>query len=253
MERKGFLTSASAPPIAERGGRTRRCFKATPSGQAALSRSLQVIDALRRDFNVLAGEDAMSTPPRLARQVLRIILPPSWRTDVLAELDAEFRQRSLSEGSDRPWHARRDLVAGTLISALGRRRSASPSESSATGRGLPHEHLRSLTALQDLRFAARLQLKNPTFAIVAVLTLALGTGANTAIFQLVNAIRMRTLPVERPAAPVSIGIDTRDGQRFGRFTSRRPFFTEPLYQAIRQQQAGFTDVFAERHHMEHRE
>ena len=97
---------------------------------------------------------------------------------------------------------------------------------------------------QDLRFAARLLRKHPTFAIVAVLTLALGTGANTAIFQLVNAIRMRMLPVERPAELVSIGIDTRGEGRFGRFTSRRPFFTEPLYQAIREQQAGFTSVFA---------
>jgi PadR family transcriptional regulator PadR len=54
MERKGFLTSASAPPIAERGGRTRRCFKATPSGQAALSRSLHVIDALRGDLTFIS-------------------------------------------------------------------------------------------------------------------------------------------------------------------------------------------------------
>ena len=50
MERKGFLSSATAPAIAERGGRSRRCFKATASGHAALSRSLQLIDALRRNL-----------------------------------------------------------------------------------------------------------------------------------------------------------------------------------------------------------
>jgi PadR family transcriptional regulator PadR len=49
MERKGFLTSAATAAIAERGGRSRRCFKATRSGQTALSHSLQVIDALRGD------------------------------------------------------------------------------------------------------------------------------------------------------------------------------------------------------------
>jgi hypothetical protein len=49
---------------------------------------------------------------------------------------------------------------------------------------------------QDLRYGARLLLKNPTFSIVAILTLALGTGANAAIFQLVNSLRLRTLPVE---------------------------------------------------------
>lgn len=47
---------------------------------------------------------------------------------------------------------------------------------------------------QDLRYGVRLLLKQRTFSIVAILTLALGTGANAAIFQLVNAIRLRTLP-----------------------------------------------------------
>jgi hypothetical protein len=50
----------------------------------------------------------------------------------------------------------------------------------------------------DLRYGMRILLKNPTFSIVAILTLALGTGANAAIFQLVNSLRLRPLPVERP-------------------------------------------------------
>jgi DNA-binding PadR family transcriptional regulator len=53
MERKGFLTSASTAAIAERGGRSRRCFKATRSGHAALSHSLEVIDALRGDLTFI--------------------------------------------------------------------------------------------------------------------------------------------------------------------------------------------------------
>jgi putative ABC transport system permease protein len=97
---------------------------------------------------------------------------------------------------------------------------------------------------QDLRFGARLLRKNRTFSIVAILTLALGTGANAAIFQLVNAVRMRTLPVERPDDLVSLGINTNDKGRTGRFMSRRPFFSEPLYRAIREQQQGFTHVMA---------
>ena len=97
---------------------------------------------------------------------------------------------------------------------------------------------------QDLRFGGRLLLKNKTFSIVAILTLALGTGANAAIFQLVNAVRMRTLPVERPEELVSLGINTNDKGRTGRSMSRRPFFSEPLYRAIREQQQGFTHVMA---------
>ena len=100
------------------------------------------------------------------------------------------------------------------------------------------------SAWQDVRFGARLLLKNRTFSIVAVLTLALGTGANAAIFQLVSAVRMRPLPVERPDALVSLGINTNDKGRTGRFMSRRPFFSEPLYRAIHDGQQGFTHVMA---------
>jgi putative ABC transport system permease protein len=99
------------------------------------------------------------------------------------------------------------------------------------------------TISQDLRYGFRLLRRNPTFSIVAILTLALGTGANAAIFQLVNSVRLRALPVERPQELVSIVIDTNDTGRTGRFMSRRPFFSDPLFQAIRAQQQGFSDVF----------
>ncbi|MEO5897736.1 MAG: ABC transporter permease [Vicinamibacterales bacterium] len=96
---------------------------------------------------------------------------------------------------------------------------------------------------QDLRYGLRLLRRNPTFSIVAILTLALGTGANAAIFQLVNSIRLRSLPVERPQELVSIAIDTKDTGRTGRFMSRRPFFSEPLLKAIGAGQQGFSDLF----------
>jgi predicted permease len=97
---------------------------------------------------------------------------------------------------------------------------------------------------QDLRYGMRLLLKNPTFSLVAILTLALGTGANAAMFQLVNSVRLRTLPVEKPQELASVGINTNDKGRTGRFMSRRPFFSEPLLQAIRSEQQGFSSLFA---------
>src|SRR5688500_8822205 len=60
------------------------------------------------------------------------------------------------------------------------------------------------TVLQDLRYAVRSLLRQPSFAIAAILTLALGIGATTAIFTVVNAVVFRPLPVERPDRLVTI-------------------------------------------------
>jgi predicted permease len=97
---------------------------------------------------------------------------------------------------------------------------------------------------QDVRYGMRLLRKNPTFALVAILTLALGTGANAAIFQLVNALRLRSLPVEKPHELVSIGIDQHGTGRVGRGYPGRSIFTEPLWQEIRSQQQAFSSLFA---------
>src|SRR6184192_1377502 len=98
--------------------------------------------------------------------------------------------------------------------------------------------------LHDLRYGMRILRKNPTFALVAILALALGTGANAAIFQLVNALRLRSLPVEQPNELVSIGIDRHGKGRVGRGYPGRSIFTEPLWQEIRSEQQAFSSLFA---------
>ncbi|HTC77103.1 MAG TPA: hypothetical protein VK657_00740, partial [Terriglobales bacterium] len=63
--------------------------------------------------------------------------------------------------------------------------------------------------MNDLKFAFRQLLKNPGFTAVAVLTLALGIGANTAIFTVVNALLLRSLPVSNPEELVQVVTKSR--------------------------------------------
>ena len=62
------------------------------------------------------------------------------------------------------------------------------------------------TILQDLRFGFRRLLKRPGFTLVAILSLALGVGANTAIFSLINTVLLRPLPVADPKNVVSVSV-----------------------------------------------
>ena len=100
------------------------------------------------------------------------------------------------------------------------------------------------SAWQDVRYGARLLWRNPTFAVVAILTLALGTGANAAIFQLVDAVRLRTLPVKDPQQLALVVIDANAPGRVGSFQGRWPALTNALWERIRDQQQVFSSIMA---------
>ncbi|MGB6026040.1 MAG: ABC transporter permease [Candidatus Sulfotelmatobacter sp.] len=97
--------------------------------------------------------------------------------------------------------------------------------------------------LQDLRFGLRQLRKNPGFTAVAVLTLALGIGANTAIFTVVNALLLKMLPVRDPQQLVVVGDPTLvNGVSNG--TPRTDIFSYPLYRELRDRNSVFGGLCA---------
>jgi predicted permease len=98
-------------------------------------------------------------------------------------------------------------------------------------------------AAQDARYALRVFRRNPGFALVAILSLGLGIGANTALFEVVNAVRFRALPVADPARLVEVRITDMDGAR-GNVTAWYPVVTQPIWRALQSRRDPFSGLFA---------
>jgi hypothetical protein len=89
-----------------------------------------------------------------------------------------------------------------------------------------------MRTLKDLRYALRTLRQNPGFTTVAILSLALGIGANTAIFQLIDVVRLRTLPVAEPQRLAMVQLTNRKGQR-GSMATGYPALTNPQWERLR--------------------
>jgi predicted permease len=100
-----------------------------------------------------------------------------------------------------------------------------------------------MTLLHDLRYGLRMLAKSPGFTAVAVLTLVLGIGANTAIFSVMNAALVRRLPVHDPEQLVRLHTTSQPGN-----TSQTGYndtsLTEPVFEQLRQQRNVFSEAVA---------
>jgi len=158
-------------------------------------------------------------PPLLARVLLRLLLPDDLHEAVAGDLEERFQTSSrIDRGAARRAYWR-DVLSPSLreLKKETRGMPLPPGASPRSGRG--YGIMRSL--MSDLKFAVRTLSKAPAFTAVAVLSLALGIGPNTAIFSLVNAVLYQEWGVGDPASLVDVYAFTDDGQYF--FNSYRNF------------------------------
>jgi predicted permease len=94
------------------------------------------------------------------------------------------------------------------------------------------------TLIQDIRYDLRMLRRSPGFTAAVVLTLALGIGANTAIFSVINAVLLKTLPVQDPEQLVVLGNADDAGGR------ERPAFSYPMFKDLQERNHVFAGLFA---------
>jgi putative ABC transport system permease protein len=99
------------------------------------------------------------------------------------------------------------------------------------------------TFWQDLRYGARSLRLNLGFAAIAIASLTIGIGANTSIFQLLDAVRLRSLPVKDPRQLATVRISNREWST-GSFSGSYPQLTNPLWEQLRDHQQAFSGIAA---------
>jgi putative ABC transport system permease protein len=165
-------------------------------------------------------------------RAIGVIVPLRLRADWRQEWEAElhYRETLLTQWDQLNFQTKLDLLrhsAGAFADAL----------------WLQPRRLED-DMFQDLRFGVRMLLKHKSFTAVAILSLALGIGANTAIFQLIDAVRLRTLPVKAPQELAEVRLADMEGARGGFNRSPYPAVTNPIWELIRDRQQAFSGIFA---------
>src|SRR6266545_6138358 len=163
-------------------------------------------------------KDRLAKPHLWLIAFIGVIVPRRLRADWRREWEAELRYREglLAEWDKLDWGAKLALLwhsAGAFIDALWLQPRRMEDE-----------------MVQDLRFGARMMLKSKGFTAVAVLSLALGIGANTAIFSLLDALLLKTLPVRQPEQLVIV-----EGLHFA--------YPDPVFRELSEKNSVFDGMF----------
>ena len=100
------------------------------------------------------------------------------------------------------------------------------------------------SVIQDFRFALRLWRQRPGFTAIALLSLALGIGANTSIFSMMDALMLRSLPVQQPDQLMLFGPGRQSGTMIGFPEGNEEMFSHSFLKMVRQKNDVFSDIAA---------
>ncbi len=206
----------------------------------------------------------------IRRRLASLKLAPAREAEIVEELSqhVEDRYQELLAGGTTKAEARRvalqeitDSPAEDLARGLRRVEQEAIQEPIVPGGGVATNVLGSIW--QDVRYSLRMLAKNPGFTAVAVITLALGIGANTAIYSFLDTLLLRSLPVSDPASLVvvnwhakvwrgdfvmqSMSGDVEDDPKLG---SVSPIFPYPAFELLQKSDSVFSNVFAYCHTQE---
>ena len=181
--------------------------------------------------------------PEIRRRLANLKLDPAREAAIVEELAQhldDYYEELLANGSTQAEAERKTLadVSGSELLARELRRVERPAPQESVLLGSNRRNTMLGDIWQDLRYAVRMLGKNPGFTVIAVLTLGLGLGANTAIFSLINTALLRPLPVERPDRLMTL-TNSAERQMF-------PAFSYPNYKDFRDRNDVFSNLFGYR-------